>query len=193
MSVIKFTILSFALTICLVSASFAGSFYDLSATTADGKSTDFSAYGGKVILVTNVAIKCGFSSQLSGLEELYQKYKDKNFIVLAFPSADLSPNEPTNNEGVHKFCSLQHGVSFPVFEYRKVKGKGMCPIFGYLTKQCDKEHAGDVGSNFEKFLIDKTGKVRARYGPFTGPMSMRLTDKIEELLAEKNDEPKAGL
>ena len=163
----------------------AESFYDFSSQTASGENIKFSEYKGKVVLVTNVATKCGFSDQLTELEKLYQKHKEKGFMVLAFPSADHSPNEPTDNEGVHHFCSIKHGVSFPVFEYRKVKGEGMCPIFVHLTKQCEKAHVGEVGSNFEKILLDKTGKVRARFGPFTGPMSMRLNDKIEELLNEE--------
>ena len=186
MKLVKILFLTIALS--LPATCLAESFYDFSSKTASGEHIEFSEYKGKVVLATNVATKCSFTPQLTELEKLYQKHREKGFIVLAFPSADHSPYEAIDNEGAHSFCSKQHGVSFPVFAYRKVKGEGMCPIFVHLTKQCDQQHAGEVGSSFEKFLLDKTGKVRARFGPFTGPMSMRLNDKIEELLSEEASE-----
>jgi len=147
--------------------------YDFNATTLDGKPRKLSDYKGKVLLVVNTASKCGFTPQYKGLEELYEKYKDKGFAVLGFPSNQFGQQEPGPDSEIAEFCERNYGVTFPMFSKVDVNGDAAHPLFKYLTS----EKKGLLGSeaikwNFTKFLVGKDGKVVDRYAPTTKPEDM---------------------
>jgi glutathione peroxidase len=139
-------------------------------TAADGSQTDLSAHKGKVLLVVNVASKCGFTPQYEGLEELQKKYAERGFTVLGFPSNQFGAQEPGNAEEIANFCSLTYDVTFPLLGKIDVNGPEAAPIYRHLKK----EAPGLLGSegikwNFTKFLVDRSGKVVKRYAPQTKP------------------------
>ncbi|NCD11596.1 MAG: glutathione peroxidase [Epsilonproteobacteria bacterium] len=154
------------------------SLYDFEVTTIDGKKTTLEAYKGKVLLIVNVASKCGFTYQYEGLEKLYKTYKDKGFVVLGFPCNQFSEQEPGNEEEIKNFCSLTYDVTFPMFSKIDVNGTKTHPLYAYLKK----EQSGLLGSesikwNFTKFLVDKHGHVVERFAPTTKPESLEETIK----------------
>lgn len=144
----------------------------------NGKEVKLSDYKGKVLLIVNVASYCGFTKQYAGLEEIYKKYKDKGFEILAFPCNQFGEQEPGTNEEIKNFCSSKFDVTFKLFDRIDVNGKGKSPLYSVLT---DNEVTGkaDVKWNFEKFLIDKNGNVVARYLSKVKPKSDELTSAIE--------------
>lgn len=154
-------------------------FYSIKVNDISGKEVEFSRYAGNVVLAVNTASRCGFTSQYTELEKVYQKYKERGFVVLAFPSNDFNNQEPGTNKEIIDFCKERFGITFPIFEKSSVHTSS---VFSFLT--ASGEFAGKVNWNFEKFLLDKKGILRARYGSFTTPDSMKITSKIEELLAE---------
>lgn len=156
--------------------------FELSATDIDGHERKLSEFAGKVVLVVNVASKCGFTSQYEGLEEIYKKYKDRGLEILAFPSNDFMGQEPGSNEDIKKFCTLNYDVSFPIFAKGPVTGEERQPVFQFITQEANSRLAGRVMWNFEKFLFDRQGKLVERYRSMTGPESASITSKIEELL-----------
>ena len=158
------------------------SIYDLTIKDIDGKEISMSKYKGKTLLIVNVASKCGFTSQYKGLEELYEKYKNQDFMVLGFPSNEFSNQEPGNEEEIKKFCSLTYNVQFDMFSKIEVNGENASPLFEYLKQQ----QSGLFGSekikwNFTKFLVDKNGDVINRYAPITKPIALEQ-DIAESLL-----------
>ena len=154
------------------------SVYDFSARTIDGDEQKLSAYKGKTLLVVNVASKCGFTPQYTGLEALYEKFKDKGLVVLGFPCDQFGYQEPGDENEIKNFCSLNYDVKFPLFAKVEVNGANAHPLYKYLKSQAK----GLLGSesikwNFTKFLIDKDGKVMTRYAPVDTP------EKIEKDVA----------
>jgi glutathione peroxidase len=148
-------------------------FYDFSAKTIDGDEQKLDAYKGKTVLVVNVASKCGFTPQYTGLEALYEKFKDKGLVVLGFPCDQFGHQEPGDEAEIKNFCSLNYDVKFPLFAKVEVNGANAHPLYKYLKS----EAKGLLGSesikwNFTKFLIDKDGKVRTRYAPTDTPASI---------------------
>jgi len=146
------------------------SIYDFKAKNIDGEEISLEKYKGKVLLVVNVASKCGFTKQYEGLENLYKKYKDNGFMILGFPSNQFSNQEPGTNEEIKEFCSLTYGVDFDMFEKVDVNGKNEIPLYTYLKS----EAGGVLGTksikwNFTKFLVDPYGKVVERFGSITEP------------------------
>lgn len=157
------------------------SFYDLSPLDANDKPFPFEELKGKVVMVVNVASKCGFTPQYKELEELNKKYQDKGLQIIGFPCNQFGGQEPGNSEEIASFCSLNYGVSFPVLKKVDVNGDKTDPVYKYLKG----EKLGVLGLNrikwnFEKFLIDKNGKVIERYSSLTKPASLLST--IEDLL-----------
>ena len=137
---------------------------------ADGSDADLSAYAGKVLLVVNVASKCGFTPQYEGLEALQRKYEDRGFTVIGFPCNQFGAQEPGNAEEIASFCKLTYDVSFPLMGKINVNGPKAAPIY----KQLKNDAPGLLGSeaikwNFTKFLVDRSGKVLKRYAPQTKP------------------------
>lgn len=157
--------------------------FAFSMTNIKGSVENLSNYQGKVVLVVNVASKCGFTYQYKGLEELYQKYKDKGFVILGFPANNFMGQEPGNNEEIAEFCSLNYGVTFPMFAKISVKGKDMDPLYAWLTdKKKNPATGGDVSWNFNKFLIGRDGKVIARFDSGEKPESPKIASAIEKAL-----------
>ncbi|KAI0331906.1 glutathione peroxidase [Cubamyces sp. BRFM 1775] len=148
----------------------AKSFYELKAQLPGGKTYDFEQLKGKVVLIVNVASKCGFTPQYKGLQALYDKYKDRGFIILGFPCNQFGGQEPENDEKIAQFCELNHGVSFPLMAKSDVNGDSTNEVYKWLKSQ----KAGILGLtrikwNFEKFLIDREGKVVHRWASTTSP------------------------
>lgn len=155
------------------------SFYDLEAKTISEQNVSLSQYKGKAVLVVNVASKCGFTGQYSGLETLYNDYKDKGFTILGFPSNDFGAQEPGSNDEIATFCQRNYGVSFPMMAKIPVKGENKHPVYSFLTSG---DKPGEVGWNFEKFLIDADGKVVERYKSRVSPDSKELRADIDSLV-----------
>lgn len=137
----------------------------------NGNQVDLNAYKGKTTLIVNVASKCGLTPQYKGLQELYDKYKDKDFVILGFPSNDFMGQEPGTENDIKQFCELNYKVSFPLFSKIKVKkGDGQADLYKYLTsKETNPGFEGEIEWNFQKFLVDKNGKTVKRYSPKTSP------------------------
>lgn len=148
----------------------------------DGESVDLSQYAGKVVLIVNVASKCGFTPQYEGLQRIYEKYRDQGFVVLGFPANNFLKQEPGTNEEIQTFCSTTYGVTFPMFEKISVKGKDQHPLYAYLTDKTAHDFGGDIEWNFAKFLIGKDGHIKARFSPKTKPEDENLVAVIENEL-----------
>lgn len=157
------------------------SIYDFNVKTIDGEEISMSKYKGKVLLIVNVASKCGFTGQYEGLEALFEKYKDKDFMVLGFPSNQFANQEPESNEKIKEFCSLTYDVKFDMFSKIDVNGEKESPLYTFL-KNSQKGILGttDIKWNFTKFLVDKDGNVVDRFGSSTSPES--IEDDILKLL-----------
>jgi glutathione peroxidase len=157
------------------------SVYDYEAKTLDGKPTRLADHQGKVLLIVNTASECGFTPQFTGLEELYERYRDRGFAVLGFPCNQFGEQEPGSAEQIGAFCQKNYGVTFPMFEKIDVNGDHAHPLYTWLKQSAP----GLLGSerikwNFTKFLIDRNGQVKARYAPVTKPE--QLSADIEALL-----------
>lgn len=155
------------------------SFYAYSAVTIKGQDKAMSDYKGKVVLVVNVASKCGFTPQYEGLQELYEKYEKQGLVILGFPSNQFRKQEPGTHEEIQNFCKVNYGVTFPLFEKIEVNGNGTHPLYKFLKQ----EVTGFFGTesikwNFTKFLIDAKGNVLERYGSATEPLSIEKDIKI---------------
>ena len=155
--------------------------YKYTVLNIDKEEVPLSDYNGKVLLIVNVASKCGFTPQYKGLEKIYRKYKPQGFEILAFPCNDFKNQEPGTNEEIKNFCSVNYDVTFPLFDKISVKGENKAPLYKMLT---DNPVTGksEVRWNFEKFLIDKNGNVVKRFRSPTKPDSVKITSAIEELL-----------
>lgn len=156
--------------------------YDIPLKTIAGEPARLADYKGKVLLIVNVASKCGFTKQYAGLEQLYQEKKEEGLVVLGFPSNDFGNQEPGSNEEIVEFCTLNFGVTFPMFDKLHVKGANQHPLYAALTGP-DSSHPGSVKWNFGKFLIDRNGNLVARFGSMTSPDSKKLRSAIEDALA----------
>ena len=157
--------------------------YSFTAKGIDGEEVSLSSFKNKLILITNFSSKCGTTAQLGDFEELYQQYKDKDFLILGFPSEDFAPMDTKTGEEIKSFCSKTYGVTFPLFAKINVTGNKIHPLFSYLTQHAEDAYNGGVAFNAEKFLVNKKGHVIKRYGAFTGPLSARLKRDIEKELA----------
>jgi glutathione peroxidase len=140
-----------------------------------------SSYKGKVLLIVNVASKCGFTPQYKGLQTIYEKYKNQGFEVLGFPCNDFGEQEPGTNEEIKNFCSLNYNVSFPMFDKITLKGPNRSSLFEWLTNN-PKTGKSEIKWNFEKFIIDKEGNIVERFRSNTKPEDAELTSKIEKEL-----------
>ena len=151
--------------------------------TIDGKEKSLCDYKGDVVLVVNVASKCGYTPQYTGLEELNKKYRDRGLRILGFPSNDFGAQEPGTEEEIKQFCSLNYGVTFDMFSKVAVKGDAKAPLYAYLTSGGGNPSlAGDVKWNFQKYLIDRKGNLVAVFPSKVEPMSEELTSAVEKLL-----------
>ena len=159
---------------------------DFTVKSIDGKEVPLSTYRGKVLLLVNTASQCGNTPQYKGLEQIYEKYKSQGFEVLAFPANEFGAQEPGTDTQIKQFCTSRYKVSFPLFSKIVVKGKGIHPLYQFLTDPAtDPKFAGAIPWNFAKFLVNRKGEVIARYQPRVQPESAELIAAIEKALAEK--------
>jgi glutathione peroxidase len=159
---------------------------DFHAKDIEGKPVDLASYKGKVLLIVNTASQCGLTPQYKDLEALYEKYKGQGLEILAFPANEFGAQEPGSNEEIKEFCSSKYKVSFPLFSKIVVKGKGIDPLYEFLTSDSsDPKFPGPIAWNFTKFLVNRKGEVIARFEPRVNPSTAGVVSKVEEALAEK--------
>lgn len=160
------------------------SIYDISVKTIDGEETTLAEYRGKVMLIVNVASKCGFTGQYDGLQKLYERYKDKGLVVLGFPANDFLRQEPGTNAEIKQFCSTKFNVTFPMFAKITVKGDDIHPLYRHLTEpDTNPNSPGKISWNFNKFLIGRDGQVADRFGSRAKPLSEKVTAAVEKALS----------
>ena len=165
----------------LMTSSLTSSIYDIPLVDIDGKTTTLSSYKNKVLLIVNVASKCGFTRQYSGLEELHQTYHSRGLVVLGFPCNQFAGQEPGDEKQIKNFCSTKYGVSFPMFSKINVNGSSRHPLFEQLIGP-DGHLPGNIKWNFSKILVNKDGTAVERFGSLTSPSSKKLRTRIDELL-----------
>ena len=157
------------------------SFYDFTVKTIDGKDFPLSSLKGKKVLVVNVASKCGLTPQYAQLEKLYEKYKDKDFVIIGFPAKNFMGQEPGSNEEIAQFCSLNYDVTFPMMAKISVKGKEIAPLYQWLTeKKLNGKEDASVQWNFQKFMIDENGNWVGFVSPKESPFSEKIVTWIEK-------------
>ena len=156
-------------------------FHDLTLKDLDGQDLPLAPFKGKVVLVVNVASKCGLTPQYAGLENLHQEYRDRGFTVLGLPCNQFAGQEPGSEEEIREFCSLTYGVTFPLGSKLEVNGPGRHPLYRLLAGE-GAEFPGDITWNFEKFLVGRDGRVLARFSPRTAPDDPALIQAIEKAL-----------
>ncbi|MCI0490997.1 MAG: glutathione peroxidase [Blastocatellia bacterium] len=159
------------------------SIHSFTLKSIDGKDVNLGAYKGKVLMLVNVASKCGLTPQYEGLQNIYSKYKDRGFVILGFPANNFMGQEPGTDEEIKNFCSLNYNVTFPLFSKISVKGGDIDPLYKFLTdKETNPEFGGEIKWNFNKFLVDKNGRVIARFEPRVKPESDEVIQAIEKAL-----------
>jgi glutathione peroxidase len=166
-------------------AAQAASIYDFTMKSIDGQPVSLKTYSGKVVLLVNVASRCGFTPQYAGLEALYEKYKDRGLVIVGIPANNFGSQEPGTNDEIKKFCSSKYNVSFPMMAKVSVLGDDKTPLYQFLTdKSQDPQFGGDIKWNFTKFLVDRKGNLVARFEPNVTPDSAEVQTAIESALGK---------
>ena len=166
-------------------AANAASIYDFTIKSIDGQPVSLKSYRGKVVLLVNVASKCGFTPQYAGLEALYEKYKDRGLVIIGVPANNFMQQEPGTNEEIKTFCSRKYNVTFPMMSKVSVLGDDETPLYRSLTdKSSDPKFGGDIKWNFTKFLFDRDGNLVARFEPPVTPDSAEMKSAIESELGK---------
>lgn len=148
-----------------------------------GTERSLSEYAGKVLLIVNVASKCGFTPQYRGLEALYTRYRARGFEVLGFPSNDFLRQEPGTDAEIQTFCRMSYGVTFPMFSKIVVRGKGIHPLYAFLTdKKTNPRFGGKITWNFNKFLVDRSGEIVGRFDSKDEPLGDKIPRAVEKAL-----------
>jgi glutathione peroxidase len=164
----------------------ASSVHQFTVDAINGTPTPLAGYKGKVMLIVNVASQCGYTYQYEGLQTLYVKYKDQGLVVTGFPANNFGGQEPGSNAEIGAFCKSKFGVTFPMFSKISVAGKDKAPLYQFLTdKTANPKTGGEIPWNFTKYLVDRDGKVLARFDAAVEPGSKELTSAIEAALAAK--------
>ena len=180
--------LSLILMLCCAATAFAAgatNIYHFTMRSIDGQSVNLKHFKGKVVMVVNVASRCGYTPQYAGLEALYKKYKDKGFVIVGVPANNFAQQEPGTNEEIKKFCSTKYNVTFPMMAKVSVKGDDKTPLYQYLTSTSqDPQFGGDIKWNFTKFLVGRNGQLVARFEPAVTPDSPQVTAAIESALGQ---------
>jgi glutathione peroxidase len=177
----------FLMLVLTVSAASAAvhSIYDFTMKSIDGDPVSLRSYHGKVVLLVNVASKCGFTPQYAGLEAVYEKYKDQGLVIVGVPANNFMQQEPGTNEEIKKFCSNKYNVTFPMMAKVSVLGDDKAPLYQFLTdKSANPAIGGDIKWNFTKFLFDREGRPVARFEPAVKPDSPEVTAAIEATLSK---------
>ena len=174
------------LTLCLACASLSAepkSIYEFTMNSIDGQPVSLKSFQGKVVLLVNVASKCGFTPQYTALEAVYEKYKSRGLVIVGIPANNFMSQEPGTNAEIKTFCSTKYNVTFPMMAKISVKGDDQTPLYTFLTgKATDPQFAGDIKWNFTKFLFDRNGNPVARFEPKVTPDSTDVTAAIESAL-----------
>jgi glutathione peroxidase len=160
----------------------ASGIYGFTLNSIDGSPAPLAEYKGKVVLLVNVASQCGYTPQYSALEAVYEKYKDRGFVILGFPANNFGAQEPGTNEEIKTFCTRKYSVKFPMYSKISVKGADQAPLYAYLTKETPTGIAGEIKWNFTKFLVDRDGKVVQRFESAVTPDSKEVVAAIEKEL-----------
>lgn len=161
------------------------SIYDFTLTSIEGQPTPLSAYKGKVVMVVNVASRCGYTPQYSALESIYEKYKDRGFLVVGVPANNFGGQEPGTNTEIKTFCTRKYNVQFPMMSKVSVKGADQTPLYQYLTNSSlNPKTGGEIQWNFTKFLVDRKGNIVARFEPDVTPDSPQVASAIDKALSE---------
>lgn len=156
--------------------------YQFELESIEGKDISLQDFEGSLLLIVNTASECGFTRQYSGLQKLHEKFNDKDFYVLGFPANNFGGQEPGTDEEIIEFCKVNFGVDFPLFSRSEVKGEEIHPLFRYLTNAQNPDFTGDIRWNFEKFLVDRNGKLVHRFRSNVEPDSKELLNAIESYL-----------
>jgi glutathione peroxidase len=157
--------------------------HDFTLNSIEGQATPLASFKGKVVLLVNVASRCGFTPQYAGLEALYEKYKDRGFVIVGIPANNFGAQEPGTNQEIKTFCTSKYHVTFPMMAKVSVKGDDITPLYAFLTdKAANPKTGGEIGWNFTKFLIGPDGKVLARFDSEVEPDSKDLNSAIEKAL-----------
>lgn len=165
------------------SAKTAETIYDFSLKNIDGKQVEMEQYAGKVLLIVNVASRCGYTPQYEGLEAVYRKYQEQGLVILGFPANNFMGQEPGTDAEIKTFCSTKYNVTFPIFSKISVKGVDQHPFYKYLTaEETNPRFAGEVTWNFNKFLVDRTGRIVGRFDAKEKPESEKIIRAIEQAL-----------
>jgi glutathione peroxidase len=180
----RVSLLGFVILLAAASLFAASGIYDFTLPSIDGQPLPLSNFKGKVVLVVNVASRCGFTPQYTALESIYEKYKDRGFVILGFPANNFGAQEPGTNAEIKTFCSSKYNVTFPMYGKISVKGDDQTPFYHFLTKDANPSLTGDIKWNFTKFLVDRSGHVVDRFEPATKPDSPEVTSAIEKLLQQ---------
>src|SRR6266852_320330 len=160
------------------------SIYDFTINSIDGAPTPLSKFQGKVVLLVNVASRCGFTPQYTALEKVYETYKDRGFVIIGIPANNFGGQEPGSNQEIKTFCSTKFNVTFPMMGKVSVKGDDQTPLYQFLTdKSANRKVAGDIQWNFTKFLIGPDGRVITRFEPEVTPDAPQVTSAIEKALS----------
>jgi glutathione peroxidase len=161
------------------------SIYDFTMRSIDGQPTSLKNYSGKVVLLVNVASRCGFTPQYTGLEALYEKYKDRGLVIVGIPANNFAQQEPGTDDEIKKFCSSKYSVTFPMMSKVSVLGDDETPLYRFLTdKSANPQIGGDIKWNFTKFLFDRSGKPVARFEPAVTPDSPEVQSAVESALGK---------
>ena len=164
----------------------AKSIHDFTLKDIEGRDVDLARYKGQVVMIVNVASKCGFTRQYEGLQKLYETYRDKGFVILGFPANNFLRQEPGTNEQIKAFCTTKYNVTFPMFAKVSVKGSDQDPLYAFLTdKHANPTVDGKISWNFNKFLIGRDGRIIKQFGSRVKPQSEELIRAIEAALGEK--------
>ena len=159
---------------------------DHTVTTIEGDAVDLRGYHGRPILIVNTASKCGFTKQYETLQKLYERFEDRGFVIVGFPSNDFGAQEPGTAKEIADFCRLNYGVTFQMMAKVHTKGEDQAPVYRTLTEESPEDMRGEIGWNFTKFLVDGEGRVIARFEPGLDPMSDEIVDAVEELLSAES-------
>ena len=180
--------LTIFLTLCVAAVCMAtpvSSIYSFKLKSIDGQPVSLRSYRGKVLLVVNVASKCGYTPQYAGLEALYEKYKDRGLVIVGIPANNFASQEPGTNAEIKTFCRNKYNVSFPMMSKVSVVGEDKAPLYVYLTdKSINPQIGGDIKWNFTKFLFDRNGKPVERFEPAVTPDSPQVTAAVESALSK---------
>ena len=178
--------LAMLVTLCVAGVAMAaspGSVYDFTLNSIDHQAVSLSSFHGKALLLVNVASKCGYTPQYAALEKLYLKYKDQGLVIVGIPANNFMSQEPGTDAEIKDFCSRTYSVKFPMYSKISVKGDDKAPIYQYLTdKAANPTTGGEIKWNFTKFLVDRDGKVIARFEPAVKPDAQPVVDAIEAAL-----------